>query len=260
MAVKLNQLNEKRLKNKRSHHCNVTEEDYKKIMPKIDILKRLSEVESTTYAVYDMHKNNYLLQSNEQKRLFGFTDESKDQDIDSEIHYQNIHPDDLSFVLETDNFVYDFFSNLPACEKKNYKLVYDFRTRNTEGNYMRYLHQMIILEQDRDGKSWLTLIISNLLSERAGKEQSHRRMINMKTGKLHLFNTIDDVSNSEIILTKRETEVLSMIGRGYDSINISDKLHISVNTVNNHRQNILRKTFTENTTQALLYAKSLGLV
>lgn len=260
MVADLNQLNEKRLQNRRSHQCAVTEEDYKQIMPKIELLKRLSKVERTIYAVYDMNKNNYLLQSDEQKKLFGFKDENINQNIDSEVHYQNIHPDDLSFVLETDNMIYDFFSRLPANEKKDYKLVYDFRTRNTEGIYMRYLHQIIILAQDKNGKSWLTLVISNLLAERAGGEKPHRRMINMKTGKLHLFNTIDSDSSSGIILTRRETEVLSLIGRGYDSINISDKLHISVNTVNNHRQNILRKTRTENTTQALLYAKSLGLI
>ena len=59
---------------------------------------------------------------------------------------------------------------------------------------------------------------------------------------------------------KRETEILSLIACGYDSKNISDKLFISINTVNNHRQNILRKTKTENTTQALLYCKRLGII
>lgn len=260
MGANLNQLNEKRLRNKRSHQCEVSDKDYKQIMPKIELLKRLSVVESTIYAVYDMYNNNYLLQSEEQKKLFGFTDETSDRDVDSEVHYNNIHPDDLPFVLETDNMVYDFFSQLPANEKKDYKLVYDFRTKNTEGIYMRYMHQIIILEQDRAGKSWLTLVTSNLLAERAGGEKPHRRMINMKTGKLHLFNKMDDDSNKGIILSKRETEILGLIGHGYDSFNISDKLNISVNTVNNHRQNILRKTRTENTTQALLYSKSLGLI
>jgi DNA-binding CsgD family transcriptional regulator len=258
MKADINQLNTKRLQNKHSHKCVVTEEDYKRIMPKIEMLKRLSEVERSLYAVYDMNRNNYLLKSEEQNRLFGISE--KDINIDSEIHYQNIHPDDLSFVLETDNMVYRFFSELPADEKKNFKLVYDFRTKNTEGIYRRYMHQTIILEQDKNGKAWLTLVISDMLSEKAAAEKPQRRMINMKTGKLHLFNVVDSDSNSVKLLTNRETEVLSLIGSGYDSINISDKLNISVNTVNNHRQNILRKTNTENTTQALLYCKRLGII
>ena len=120
------------------------------------------------------------------------------------------------------------------------------------------MHQSLILEQDKKGNSWLWLIITNLLSEKAPNEKPQRRLINMKTGKLHLFN--DDDTNSKVLLSKREIEILRLIARGYDSKNISDKLFISVNTVNNHRQNILRKTKTDNTTQALLYTKRLGII
>ena len=245
------------LQNQAKHNCAVTEEDYKKIRPKIEMIQHLAEIESSIYAVYDMNKNNYLLQSNEQKRIFGSG--SDGQNIDAKMHYENIHPDDLAFVLETDNMVYNFFSEMPFDEKKNYRLVYDFRTRDTEGVYVGHMHQSVVLEQDKNGRTWLTLVITHLLSERNKNEKPQRRLINMKTGKLHLFNEIDG-NYSGVVLTRREQEVLSLIGRGYDSINISDRLHISVNTVNNHRQNILRKTDTENATQAVLYCKRLGLI
>ena len=257
MRQDLYRLNSKRLQNNKSHRCEVSEKDYQRIIPKIEMLKRLSEVERSVYAIFDMNKGNYLMQSDEQKRLFGFTDANAN--IDSENHYKNIHPDDLAFVLETDNIVYRFFSELHADEKMDYKLIYDFRMKNTEGLYMRYMHQVIVLEKDKNGKSWLMLVITDLLSERAINENSQRRMINIKTGKLHLFSD-DYYSDSVMLLTKRETEILSLIAQGYDSINISDKLCISVNTVNNHRQNILRKTRTENTTQALLYCKRLSII
>jgi len=239
--------------------CAVTEADYKRIMPKLDLLKRLSEVEQSLYAVYDMHKQNYILKSEEQKKIFGYTDEESDKD-EAELHFNHIHPDDLHFVLETDNLAFTFFAGLSKKEKKDYKLVYDFRTRNTEGMYIRHLHQVIIFETDKNGKAWLNLVISDLLSERAAGIKPQRRMINIKTGKLHLFNTIDNDISSKSVLSKRETEVLKLIACGYDSINISEKLHISVNTVNNHRQNILRKTQTENTTQAMMFCKRLGVI
>ena len=74
-----------------------------------------------------------------------------------------------------------------------------------------------------------------------------------------MFNEIDG-ADSGVVLTKREKEIMVLISRGYDSFNISEKLHISIKTVNNHRQNILRKTKTDNTTQAVLYAKRVGLI
>ena len=258
MKNSLEQLIKQRLQNIKSHKCDVSEEDYQQIIPKIELLQRLAEVERSIYAVYDMNMRSYLLKSEEQKKLFGLT-ESIDSHGEVEVHYQKIHPDDLHFVLETDNMVYRFFSELPPAEKKDYKLVYDFRTKNTEGVYMRYMHQSIVLELDKNGKSWLSLVITDLLSDRAANDKPQRKMINVKTGKLHLFND-DNVEGSGVVLTKRETEILDLIARGYDSKHISDKLYISINTVNNHRQNIVRKTRTENTTQALLYAKRLGII
>ncbi|MCP4355725.1 MAG: response regulator transcription factor, partial [Proteobacteria bacterium] len=138
--------------------------------------------------------------------------------------------------------------------------IYDFRIKNIEGFYVRYMHQCVVLDQSKNGETWLSLVISHLLSEPDENRKPQRRLINFKTGKLHLFNNNDDNLNSNIILSKREKEILILMSRGYNSINISDKLHISINTVNNHRQSILRKTKTNNTVQVVFYSKKLGLI
>lgn len=258
MNKNLNQLQKERLINIETHICSVSDIDYQGIQPKIEMIERLAEIESSIYAVFDLHKNHYLLQSREQLEIFGL-DQKQDQNINFDMHYERIHPNDLAFVLETDNLHYQFLSNLPFNEKKDYKLVYDFRTRNTDGFYIRHLHQSIPLEQDKNGRTWLTLVISHPMSERLPNEKPQRRLINIKTGELHLFNKIDGEA-SAVILTKREKEVLILISRGYDSYNIADKMRISINTVNNHRQNILRKTRTDNATQAVLYSKRIGII
>lgn len=250
----LNQLIAESIQKQSLHKCAITDADYKLIMPKIETISRLAKIEHSIYAVYDMHQCNYLLLSEEQKKTFGYS-----ENIDLEKHYKNIHPDDLRFVLETDSMVYRFYAKLPPDKKKEFKLVYNFRTKTAEGIYKHFMHQTVVIEQDRDGKSWLTLVISHLLSDKTGNHSHQRRLINLKTGKLHLFNEIDDIS-STTTLTKREIEILDYIARGYDSTNIADKLNISTNTVYNHRQNILRKTQTDNTTQAVLYCKRIGIL
>lgn len=258
MDRNLNQLQTQRLINIEAHICSVSDNDYQRIQPKIEMIERLAEIESSIYAVFDLHKNHYLLQSKEQLEIFGL-DQKQGQNINFEMHYERIHLDDLSFVLETDNLQYQFFSNLPPEKKKDYKLVYDFRTRNKDGFYIRHVHQSIPFELDKNGRTWLTLVISHPMSERLPNEKPQRRLINIKTGELHLFNKIDG-EGSAVILTKREKEVLILISRGYDSYNIADKMNISINTVNNHRQNILKKTRTDNATQAVLYCKRIGLI
>ncbi|HEX2921415.1 MAG TPA: LuxR C-terminal-related transcriptional regulator [Bacteroidales bacterium] len=259
MSKSINHLVARHRQNAQEHSCQVTNEDYLKVEPEIKLLERLSDIENCTYTVFDLHKNIYLLKSSRFKRMLGYNDPNELGGDDFEVFHSMIHPVDLNFVLETENEAHEFYRNLPASEKKEFKLIYDFRVKNKAGIYMRFIHQFVVLKQDIAGKSWLALIVTELLSERAADEKPQRRMINMKTRKLHLF-THDDGFNSGNLLTKREREILRLISQGLDSEEISSRLFISVNTVNNHRQKILSKTRTANTTQALLYARRIGIL
>ncbi|MBF8150037.1 response regulator transcription factor [Winogradskyella sp. F6397] len=62
-----------------------------------------------------------------------------------------------------------------------------------------------------------------------------------------------------IELSPREKEVLSLLGDELTSKEISEKLFISVNTVETHRKNILLKTGSKTTTGAVKYAIESGL-
>lgn len=258
MKTVLSQLDTKHKQNAKSHTCTVTEDDYKRIEPTIQLLKRVSEIEKSTMTVFDMHRNQYILRSSKFKEMLGYTNPEDIDNDDMDLFHALIHPEDLPFVLETENMAHTFYSKLPPSEKKHYKMVYDFRVKNTSGIYMRFIHQFAVLEQDCQGKSWLVLIITDLISERAQSTPLQRRMINIHTGKLCLFH--DDDLKSDKLLTQREIDVLNLISQGFDSNSIADRLFISVNTVNNHRKNILSKTKTDNTTQALLYAKKVGII
>ncbi|SIQ30251.1 response regulator transcription factor [Maribacter ulvicola] len=62
-----------------------------------------------------------------------------------------------------------------------------------------------------------------------------------------------------IELSPREKEVLSLLADELTSKEISEKLFISVNTVETHRKNILLKTASKTTTGAVKYAIESGL-
>jgi len=70
-----------------------------------------------------------------------------------------------------------------------------------------------------------------------------------------LLNLIKNKSfNENIILTKREKEVLELICKGYSNQQISDQLFISQRTVERHRSNLLLKTDSKNSISLVLYA------
>jgi len=55
-------------------------------------------------------------------------------------------------------------------------------------------------------------------------------------------------------LTKRETEVLVLICKGFQNEQIADELHISYETVRSHKSNLLAKTKSQNLASLILYA------
>ena len=51
--------------------------------------------------------------------------------------------------------------------------------------------------------------------------------------------------------TKREKEVLHLIGEGYSTKQIADKLNISINTVETHRRHLLEKIQVKNSMELI---------
>jgi DNA-binding CsgD family transcriptional regulator len=62
---------------------------------------------------------------------------------------------------------------------------------------------------------------------------------------------------TEQVLTARENEILSLIGKGKTSKQIAAQLNLSVFTVNNHRKHICRKLGLHSTAQLVAYAARL---
>jgi DNA-binding CsgD family transcriptional regulator len=241
-----------------NHQCDVDEKDYLRFESIRKLLLRIAEVENSSVTVYDMNRKHYLVLCSRFDEMIGCQLFHNSQSNPEHL-FKLMHPLDIPFVLDTISRTFEFLDGLPANEKTDYKLIVDFRLMNSLGYYVRFIQQIVVLELDKNGQIWLILKLIDLLSAEADQEPSQRKLVNLKTGKLYLFKN-DLNSPSQKLLTGRETEILGLISQGLDSKRISQRLFISVNTVNNHRQNILSKTNTENTTQALLYAKKIGII
>ena len=61
-------------------------------------------------------------------------------------------------------------------------------------------------------------------------------------------------------LTEREKEVLKHLVKGFNSREISEKLFISINTVQYHRKQLLRKTLSRNVAELIGKAYQLSLL
>lgn len=64
----------------------------------------------------------------------------------------------------------------------------------------------------------------------------------------------------ELRISKRELEVLQLMGDGLSNQEIADKLFVSLNTIKTHSSNLFEKLEAERRTQAVEKAKRLGLI
>lgn len=229
--------------------CDASEDDYTAFEEKKQMLTLVSKVENSAMVIYDMYKDEFIFLHWQFDESFHF-DYRKNN---SEAYWELLNPNDLPFVLETEIKAYNFIKRIPSEEKKDYKLIYEYRLRDASGIHHHFLHQTIVLELDRNRDIWLFLLLIDLIVGKISNDPIQRMIVNLRTGKSCLFN-------NRSFLSHREIEILGLISQGLDSHEISDKLFISVNTVNNHRHNILSKTKTETTIQASYYAKRIGII
>ena len=87
-------------------------------------------------------------------------------------------------------------------------------------------------------------------------EITKSHLYNFETGEQIFVNLSDTLEEP---LTVRELEVLQMMKQGLLSKKIADRLKVSINTINSHRQNILQKLKANNSIEAVNFAQRLGL-
>ncbi len=71
---------------------------------------------------------------------------------------------------------------------------------------------------------------------------------------------LKDNSATEMLLTKREKEVLKLIADGFTNQEIADKLFISPLTVDSHRKNLITKLEARNSASLIKKASEKGLI
>jgi DNA-binding CsgD family transcriptional regulator len=237
---------------------DVSESDYREFESRVSLLERIAEVQTSSVLVFDFYKRNYLFKRIHYSKQIGHNNQKIDE-LGLTYFVSLIHPEDYTILLDTYQKALCFLESLHIAEKKDYKLIYNFRAKGNDGKYYPIIEQVVILELDKKGKIWLLLAISDFLPSKGKMEKASRQLINIKTNTLYLFSNNSDYNEKQVLST-REMEVLGLVSKGFASKEIAEKLFISVNTVNNHRQHILEKINAANTAEAVAYARNLGLI
>ena len=163
-----------------------------------------------------------------------------------ELNIENlVHPDDLEVVRRIDKKVWEFLDTLPEEEKLTYKYIYEMRVLD-RGKYVRMIYQTRLLAFKDD--NFLGMGIIDLAPEQSANTSVRFQIKNCLTDEIVPF-AIETATDA--LLSPREREILALAKEGMFSKEISEKLNISIHTVNRHRQNILEKLQVDNIIEAI---------
>ena len=163
-----------------------------------------------------------------------------------ELNIENlVHPEDWEVVRQIDKKVWEFLDTLPEEEKLTYKYIYEIRVLD-RGKYVRMIYQTRLLAFKDD--NFLAMGMIDLAPEQSANTSVRFQIKNCLTDEVVPF-TIE--SATDVLLTPREREILALAKEGMFSKEISEKLNISIHTVNRYRQNILEKLQVDNIIEAI---------
>jgi DNA-binding CsgD family transcriptional regulator len=232
--------------------------DYSILPQRLELLEKLNVIESSSISIFDLNKRRHLYYSSGFKNQLGWDIDQAHTEGSSYVD-SRIHPDDLEKLLKAGNyFIRLGLFQMKDIVWKNFKLICDFRIKNSRNDYVRVIEQHLCLETDQSGNYWLDLSILDLNPTQDLITPFQCRLLNFKTGQLYKFPPHDYVLPEIPELSLREKEILIHIAGGLVSKQIADKLFISVNTVNTHRQRIIEKLNVANTAEAIHYASEVG--
>lgn len=219
-------------------------------------LQSIASVSNSGVHIFDLNRKESLFYSSNFGKLLGY-DPADYEHLNYHFFDSKIHPEEKIQLAVNGISLLKMFNAFSIDEKLNHKVVDEYRMLNAQNEYVRIIEQYQVLELDKKGQIWLMLSIVDISPNQDKDSPVKCQLLNFRTGSVI---PIEIPKKAELTLTKRELEILKLVKQGLLSKEISDKLAISLHTVNTHRQRVLEKLDANNSFEAVIFASKLGLL
>ena len=231
------------------------------------LLKRLKRDKNRCVYLVSCIQNKYLFVDDYFTALTGYS-ATRFMEDGLEFWLRLIHPEDKPIIMDAIIQGHTMISDptVIISELKPMDLFYRFRKK--DGNWIWLCETKWIVPSGKGRKEY---IVGSFMDVSEQKQEEDLRLQQLKddgmngllkvameykdSTKKHLINPNQVVGTEKPVgideLTKREKEVLKLIGEGLSSKRISDKLFISLNTVETHRRHLLEKLQVKNSMELI---------
>ena len=208
--------------------------------------------------VWDYVKNDFLYLSDKFFNYFGFDPENVYRE---KLAYplNRLIPVDAMMMINGSAFVWDYVSGLPVDQRKNYKVIAEYRMRNDHNKMIRVHYQNVTLELTDTGDVWLSMMLFELAPDQNMETLGNISCMDAVSGEAIL--TVEQVKENLLkkLLSEQEIDVLKRISKGEDTGQIAAVLGISEETADHCRKKIFSKLNASDINDATALIKDVCL-
>lgn len=188
----------------------------------------------------------------------------KAKDLSLESMLSIYHPTDLDHMQEKEAAALNFLLNKITPEQlPHYKVVYLIRYLLKNGTVKHILHQAKTINVSEDGKIQQVIGVHTDVTHLQTKIDNTISFVSDIYPSYYAVDpanpSLDELKN-EKKYTKRELEIIHLIALGNSSKEIAAQIHVSINTVESHRRNILNKSGAPNIVAFIAQAIREGII
>lgn len=228
-----------------------TEIEYSKIELLLEAVDAFSRTTNHCVYIIDYYKKSFLYVSDNPIFLCGNSPQSV-MNSGYLFYFNHVPQKELEMLLKINQAGFEFYSNIPSSERKDYSISYDFHLIQKNKKLILINHHLTPLILDSDANIWLALcVVSHSSKSGAGNIKITKK----GSSEVFEFDLIknDWLKRNSIDITPKEKEILALSIRGFSIKAIADELKIKVVTVKFHRKNILKKLDVKNISEAVSY-------
>jgi DNA-binding CsgD family transcriptional regulator len=201
----------------------------------IQKLNELMEENDQFFSVRNMSLIQYVFTSEGCKKLLGV----EPGDVNSGLFLNSVHPDDFDRLGSGKVRMMKVTEKIYTAKAGNALMSYSLRIRNSEGVYKHLLGQSYFFHSDIPRK---TVFMIQVVTDVSWCKKVNKDGHYYYGDDISLFKFPDEnLLSKGSVLSKREIEIVKLIAEGLSSKEIAQKVFLSVNTVNTHRNNIIKK-------------------
>ena len=243
---------------RRGNPCFAFAPDYSKADGLRSFWEQMESTGNLITIVWDYVKNDFFYLSDKFFNYFGFDPENVYRE---KLAYplNRMLPADVMIMINGSAFVWDYVSDLPVDQRKNYKFIADFRMRNDHNQIIRIHYQNVTIELTDTGDVWLSMMLFELCPDQNMETPGNISCIDAVSGEAIL--TVEQVKENLLkkILSEQEIDVLRRISKGEDSGQIAAVLGVSEITADHYCTKIFNKLKAEGINDATALIKDLWL-